>query len=220
MPAASCVFIDDIAENVEGARRAGLTALHYVDTPTLIADLRRAGVEVPGESRADAAPTSARSRKPMVRSAIDPEPPGGVEHPDDEAVLGVEVEPVERPLDFVPTRIANSRGGELEQGVELEARAAAQGILDGHPARADVARGADLERATVDLARGLRRPQGGEQAEVAVAQVGAAVGDPALALEVPVGIEEAIGIDQEVRARARRGPRRASRAGRRRRRGC
>lgn len=48
VPARSCVFIDDIAENVEGARQAGLTALHYVDTPALIDDLRRAGVEVPG----------------------------------------------------------------------------------------------------------------------------------------------------------------------------
>jgi glucose-1-phosphatase len=47
VPPASCVFIDDVEENVEGARRAGLTALHYLDTPTLIADLARAGVEVP-----------------------------------------------------------------------------------------------------------------------------------------------------------------------------
>jgi glucose-1-phosphatase len=48
VPASACIFVDDIAENVEGARSAGLTALHYVDTPTLIADLRRAGVEVLG----------------------------------------------------------------------------------------------------------------------------------------------------------------------------
>jgi glucose-1-phosphatase len=47
VPARSCIFIDDIAENVEGARQAGLTALQYVDTPALIDDLRRAGVEVP-----------------------------------------------------------------------------------------------------------------------------------------------------------------------------
>ncbi|MFI5457181.1 MAG: HAD family hydrolase [Isosphaerales bacterium] len=46
-PAASCVFVDDIEENVEGARRAGLTAVRYIDTPGLIADLRRLGVEVP-----------------------------------------------------------------------------------------------------------------------------------------------------------------------------
>ena len=51
VPAASCIFIDDIAENVEGARQAGLTALHYVDTPALMEDLRRAGVEVPGGER-------------------------------------------------------------------------------------------------------------------------------------------------------------------------
>jgi putative hydrolase of the HAD superfamily len=43
----SCVFIDDLDENVQGARRAGLTALLYVDAPRLIADLRRLGVEVP-----------------------------------------------------------------------------------------------------------------------------------------------------------------------------
>ncbi len=46
-PAGSCVFIDDVAENVEGARSAGLTAILYVDTPTLLADLARAGVDVP-----------------------------------------------------------------------------------------------------------------------------------------------------------------------------
>jgi glucose-1-phosphatase len=51
VPAASCVFIDDLEENVEGARKAGLTGLQYVDTPGLIAGLRRLGVEIPaGES--------------------------------------------------------------------------------------------------------------------------------------------------------------------------
>jgi putative hydrolase of the HAD superfamily len=48
-PGSSCVFIDDIAENVEGARSAGLHAIHYVDTPNLIDELRRSGVEVPGQ---------------------------------------------------------------------------------------------------------------------------------------------------------------------------
>jgi FMN phosphatase YigB (HAD superfamily) len=47
-PAGSCVFIDDAAANVEGARAAGLTALHFRDTPTLINELRSLGVEVPG----------------------------------------------------------------------------------------------------------------------------------------------------------------------------
>ena len=31
--AGSCIFIDDMAVNVEGARAAGLQGLHYVDTP-------------------------------------------------------------------------------------------------------------------------------------------------------------------------------------------
>jgi putative hydrolase of the HAD superfamily len=47
VPAASCVFIDDLNENVDGARQAGLTGLHYVGTPALISDLRRLGLEVP-----------------------------------------------------------------------------------------------------------------------------------------------------------------------------
>ncbi len=45
-PASSCIFIDDIAENVEGARGAGLAAIHYVDVPALIKELEQAGVEV------------------------------------------------------------------------------------------------------------------------------------------------------------------------------
>jgi HAD superfamily hydrolase (TIGR01509 family) len=46
LPAASCIFIDDIEENVAGARNAGLTGLLYTDTPSLIAGLRRLGVKV------------------------------------------------------------------------------------------------------------------------------------------------------------------------------
>jgi FMN phosphatase YigB (HAD superfamily) len=48
VPASSHVFIDDIAENVEAAREAGLHAIRYVDTPNLMIGLARAGVEVPG----------------------------------------------------------------------------------------------------------------------------------------------------------------------------
>jgi putative hydrolase of the HAD superfamily len=43
-----CVFIDDLPENVEGARLAGLTALLYRDTATLRAELGQLGVEVGG----------------------------------------------------------------------------------------------------------------------------------------------------------------------------
>jgi len=44
-PPESCVFIDDVEENVEGARAAGLIGLHYQDTPRLVADLRELGVK-------------------------------------------------------------------------------------------------------------------------------------------------------------------------------
>lgn len=51
--AGSCIFVDDLRENVEGARRAGLIGVHYLDTPALITDLSRLGVELqrlgPGE---------------------------------------------------------------------------------------------------------------------------------------------------------------------------
>jgi glucose-1-phosphatase len=57
--ASECVFIDDIAENVEGARRAGLAALQYLDTPTLITELRQMEIEVIGiDSRTDLDPTA------------------------------------------------------------------------------------------------------------------------------------------------------------------
>ena len=46
-PPGSCVFIDDLPENVAGARAAGLIGLHYRDHPTLLAELRALGVEAP-----------------------------------------------------------------------------------------------------------------------------------------------------------------------------
>ena len=50
VPAGSCVFIDDIAENVEGARKAGLQGVQYQDDAGLIASLVELGVEIsPGE---------------------------------------------------------------------------------------------------------------------------------------------------------------------------
>ena len=42
-----CVFVDDMPENVEGARAAGLAALLYRDPVELRADLRRLGVALP-----------------------------------------------------------------------------------------------------------------------------------------------------------------------------
>jgi glucose-1-phosphatase len=47
-PPHECVFIDDLPENVEGARNAGLLAIHYRDDESLLAELRSIGVEVDG----------------------------------------------------------------------------------------------------------------------------------------------------------------------------
>lgn len=47
-PAGSCVFIDDVEANVEGARAAGLVGVAYHgDTPRLVEDLRALGVKIP-----------------------------------------------------------------------------------------------------------------------------------------------------------------------------
>lgn len=43
---ADCIFIDDMPENVEGAKAAGLQSLLFVDEPTLRSDLRRLGIEI------------------------------------------------------------------------------------------------------------------------------------------------------------------------------
>lgn len=48
-PPGECIFIDDLAENVEGANRAGLIGVAYMDTSRLVQDLRSLGVEVPTE---------------------------------------------------------------------------------------------------------------------------------------------------------------------------
>lgn len=43
---ASCLFIDDLAENVEGAKAAGLSALQFTEFPKLLSDLMAAGVNI------------------------------------------------------------------------------------------------------------------------------------------------------------------------------
>jgi len=47
VPAAACVFVDDLTENIEAARQAGLSGHVYTGTPDLIRALRRLGIEVP-----------------------------------------------------------------------------------------------------------------------------------------------------------------------------
>ena len=51
-----------------------------------------------------------------------------------------------------------------------------------------------------DLPARLCGPEGGEQAEVAVAQIRAAIGDASDSVELTVGVEEAIRVDQKVRS--------------------
>lgn len=45
-PAARCVFIDDMPENIEGAKAAGLQAIHFQDAETLRRDLRELGLPI------------------------------------------------------------------------------------------------------------------------------------------------------------------------------
>jgi len=40
-----CVFIDDLATNIEVARSVGIRGLHFIDAPTLAADLAQLGIE-------------------------------------------------------------------------------------------------------------------------------------------------------------------------------
>jgi epoxide hydrolase-like predicted phosphatase len=42
LPAAACLFIDDLAHNVEGARKAGMAAVHFRDNEQAIAEIRAA----------------------------------------------------------------------------------------------------------------------------------------------------------------------------------
>ncbi len=41
LPAGGCLFVDDIEVNCEGARKAGMQAVHFVDNEQAIAEIRR-----------------------------------------------------------------------------------------------------------------------------------------------------------------------------------
>jgi putative hydrolase of the HAD superfamily len=47
LPAGACVYIDDIAENVDAAAALGMRGIRYTTHEKLIEDLAKAGVEVP-----------------------------------------------------------------------------------------------------------------------------------------------------------------------------
>jgi len=42
MPAEACLFVDDVPVNCEGARKAGMTAIHFQDNEQAIAEIRAA----------------------------------------------------------------------------------------------------------------------------------------------------------------------------------
>ena len=42
MPAEACLFVDDLAHNCDGARRAGMSAVHFRDNEQAIAEIRAA----------------------------------------------------------------------------------------------------------------------------------------------------------------------------------
>jgi putative hydrolase of the HAD superfamily len=44
--ASECIFVDDRAENVEGARKAGMNGIHFQNVAQLSAELRNLGVQV------------------------------------------------------------------------------------------------------------------------------------------------------------------------------
>lgn len=46
-PSESCIFIDDLEENIAGAEAAGFRGIVYRDPPALVAELRRLGVDLP-----------------------------------------------------------------------------------------------------------------------------------------------------------------------------
>ena len=52
MPAEACVFVDDIEVNCEGARAAGMTAVHFQDTAQATAEIRAALGERPADAGA------------------------------------------------------------------------------------------------------------------------------------------------------------------------
>jgi putative hydrolase of the HAD superfamily len=42
MPAEACLFVDDVEVNCEGARRAGMTAVHFQDNAQAISEIQAA----------------------------------------------------------------------------------------------------------------------------------------------------------------------------------
>ena len=113
---------------------------------------------------------------------------------------GIEVEAMQRLLHLGPDAHGVLTRWELEQGMNLEARATAKRVLHGDPARADIAGRTDLQRRAVGSRPAAGPCEAREETEIPIAQVGSSVRHSALALEDPIGIEEAIGVDEIIRS--------------------
>ena len=167
-----------------GCEGGGLAELAICrDTPGLIASLRELGSRSRGRGLIERR-RAARSRnwtEPVARAK--PRHRAAWRAQTMKPSRGSKYSLCRRPLDL-RSRLHGILGRrELEERVDLKAGASPQGIFDGDPARADVAGGADLQRQPGERSVVLSEPEGREQAEIAVAQVGAAVGDAALAVE-------------------------------------
>src|SRR2546422_9079333 len=107
-----------------------------------------------------------------------------LEHPSDESVLGVKHERVERALGARALGRGILGQGKLEERVELDALAAAPGVLEDHPA------GHDVPCSREPRPDGRGHVQG---TQVSVAQFPSAIRYPAPGVEQPVEAHEGVG---------------------------
>ena len=114
--------------------------------------------------------------------------------------MRVEIQAVQCSLDLRAHAHGILGRRKLEKGMDLKACASAQRVFDGDSPRADVAGRREVERHPGDGPLFLREPQGRQHAEIAVAQLGAAVGDAAVALEDAAGVEQPVAVDEVIGA--------------------
>src|SRR5712692_8202146 len=115
-----------------------------------------------------------------------------VEQSGDEAVARVKDEGVQRPRRARPVRGRVPGERQLEEGVQLDAVAAAPGVLQDHSAGADVAGACQADRRT-----GGRGDGGGvcaENAQIAIAQVPTSIRHAPLDVEQPIEAYERVGV--------------------------
>ena len=98
--AGECVFIDDVAENVLGARRAGLQSLQYVDMAGLVDGLRGLGVEVALLECSTQRLLREIQKSNVTIGSSQFQASRRVERPEDEPFMRVEIQAVQCSLDL------------------------------------------------------------------------------------------------------------------------